>query len=89
MFGTIRRYRTEMTEEERLRLGRQLAARLSDRPGFVACVVLEESSNGCVSIELFEERSGLLAADAAIVGEPFAVGAVTTCSGEAIFQKGL
>ena len=81
--------------DEVVRAGRQLAAELSQAPGFVSYAVLDTGDGVLVSVTVFEDRSDLDAADqlvgewaaqhlAALLPHPSEV-----IAGEVIVQRGM
>jgi hypothetical protein len=54
--------------DEVMRAGRQLAAALSQAPGFVTYAVLDAGGGVLVSINVFEDRTDLEAADRLVEG---------------------
>jgi hypothetical protein len=65
MYATIRRYTVGNTAGDDLaEAGHRLGVDLSKTTGFVAAVAVEVVDGGLLTIGLFEDRAGLLAAEA-------------------------
>jgi hypothetical protein len=96
MYAAIRRYTAGNTAGDDLaEAGHQLGVALSKTTGFVAAVAVEVIDGGLITIGLFEDRAGLLAAEA--VAERWAAAHHATLgafsgaaiSGEVVAQRGL
>lgn len=96
MYAAIRRHAAgSAPPDDCARAGRALAARLGELPGFVAYLVVEEPGGCYVAVSLFEDRSGLVAAErlsatwlATDPGAPWD-GPTALAAGEVVVQKGL
>jgi len=95
VYATVRRYQVSPGSEDLAEVGWRLGASLTQLPGFVAAVAVEDAQGGLVTVSLFEDRVSLAAA------EPLTerwtmqhrgtlrLEATDVVSGEVVAQKGL
>lgn len=100
MHASCYRYQeTGRSAEEVVDLGRRLAGRLSQLPGFVWFLVLDAGGGALVSVSVYETAADLaraesvtgewLAGQRALMPLPALTTLVDTCSGEVLVQRGL
>jgi hypothetical protein len=108
MYASIRRYEyagAPLPVDELVQLGREIAAHLSQAPGFVSFLILSPASQeqdpdaapnqGFATVSIFEDQPGLEQADrlaAALLDARLAAGCRQQAGitrGEIVFQRGL
>ena len=95
MYAIIRRYCPGSSIDELAQSRQRLGAALSQTPGFVAAITVDENGGAPFTIELFDDKASLVSATEVVEQwsaeqrERPGPAAVAVSTGEVIAQKGL
>src|SRR5205085_333205 len=96
MYATIRRYAArDVSIDDLADAGYRLGRALSETPGFVAALAVEERNGDLLTIGVFDDRSALRAGEALAnrwtleYAARFGLGTTEVATGEVVAQRGL